>query len=112
MKASNPKRGRSSSRSPVRHSRLAFLAAAILVLYPIATIGDVRYRAFHIPSPSMAPTVQMNDFVMVEITPVVRRCDIVVYRKPAPTGTPEVDYIRRVIALPGTKSPMSAVDCA
>ena len=49
----------------------------------------------------MAPTVQMDDYVMVETTPLVRSCDIVVYRKPAPTGTPEVDYIRRVIALPG-----------
>ncbi len=53
----------------------------------------------------MAPTVQMDDYIMVETTPSghppVRPCDIVIYRKPAPTGTPEVDYIRRVIALPG-----------
>jgi len=49
----------------------------------------------------MAPTIQMGDYVMVEITPLVRLCDIVVYRAPAPRGTAEVDYIRRIIALPG-----------
>lgn len=49
----------------------------------------------------MAPSVQVDDYILVETTPVVRRCDIVIYRVPAPAGTPEVDYIRRIIGLPG-----------
>jgi signal peptidase I len=88
------------------HPCLTIFLVAVL-LHPFTAMGGPRYRVFHIPSASMAPTVQLDDLVLVEVPPSwqppIRPCDVVAYRKPAPAGAPEVDYLRRVVALPGDR---------
>jgi signal peptidase I len=83
------------------------VAVATLILDPSAARSDSGYRTFRVPSASMAPTIQIGDYVVVETIPAghaaVRPCEIVLYRTPPPAGTPELKYFRRVIALPGDR---------
>lgn len=64
-------------------------------------------QAFYIPSPSMEPTLQIRDRILVNkfiyrLSPV-RRKDIVVFRPPdwVLTDHEQKDFIKRVIGLPG-----------
>jgi signal peptidase I len=63
-------------------------------------------QAFYIPSPSMFPTLQTNDRVLVNKLSYelhdVNRGDLVVFeRPPGETDTDIKDLIKRVIGLPG-----------
>jgi signal peptidase I len=63
------------------------------------------FQAFYIPSPSMVPTLQENDRVLVNKLSYklhdVHRGDIVVFTKPPDLDSDIHDLVKRVIALPG-----------
>jgi signal peptidase I len=86
------------------------------VIVVVFLIRSFWVEPFKIPSGSMKPTLLVGDFILVnkytygirlpvlnrkiiEINPV-RRGDVVVFRYPA---DPSVDYIKRVVGLPGDK---------
>ncbi len=84
----------------------AFLVALVLVF---AVIKPFIVQTFFIPSPSMVPTLQVGDRLLVNkfvyhLKPV-KRGDIVVFRAPpeAIRSPQEVDFIKRVIGLPGDR---------
>jgi len=75
---------------------------ALLVAFVIKTF---LLQAFYIPSLSMAPTLQINDRVLVnklsyDLHPV-HRGDVVVFESPPNEGSQTKDLIKRVIGLPG-----------
>jgi len=66
--------------------------------------------SFSIPSPSMEPTLDVGDRIIVDRLSfdlhAVRRGDIIVFRRPPQEhcGGPEVSYlVKRVIGLPGDR---------
>src|SRR6188768_499403 len=86
------------------------------VIVVVFVIRSFWVEPFKIPSGSMKPTLLVGDFILVnkytygirlpvinkkiiDINPV-KRGDVVVFRYPA---DPSVDYIKRVIGLPGDK---------
>ncbi len=75
---------------------------ALLVAFVIKTF---LLQAFYIPSLSMAPTLQINDRVLVNKLSYdlheVHRGDLVVFESPANEGSETKDLIKRVIGLPG-----------
>lgn len=89
----------------------AFFPILLLVLL----LRSFLFEPFRIPSGSLEPTLQIGDFVLVNKfiyglrLPVIhkkliaihspKRGDIIVFRHP----TESVDYIKRVIGLPGDK---------
>ena len=64
-------------------------------------------QTFYIPSPSMTPTLQVGDRILVNKLAYrlhgVGRGDIVVFKRPPAEdcGTPVADLVKRVIGLPG-----------
>ena len=77
-------------------------AGALLVAFVIKTF---LLQAFYIPSLSMAPTLQINDRVLVNKLSYdlhdVHRGDLVVFESPPNEGSQTKDLIKRVVALPG-----------
>ena len=76
--------------------------AALLVAFVIKTF---LLQAFYIPSLSMAPTLKVNDRVLVNKLSYdlhdVNRGDVVVFESPPSEGSVTKDLIKRVIGLPG-----------
>ncbi len=75
---------------------------ALLVAFVIKTF---LLQAFYIPSLSMAPTLQINDRVLVNKVSYdlhdVHRGDLVVFESPPNESSESKDLIKRVIGLPG-----------
>jgi signal peptidase I len=75
---------------------------ALLVAFVIKTF---LLQAFYIPSLSMAPTLKINDRVLVNKLSYdlhsVHRGDVVVFQSPPNEGSQTKDLIKRVIGLPG-----------
>ncbi|HEX7403124.1 MAG TPA: signal peptidase I, partial [Usitatibacter sp.] len=86
------------------------------VIVVVFLIRSFWVEPFKIPSGSMKPTLLVGDFILVnkytygiripvinkkvvEVNPIARG-DVVVFRYPA---DPSVDYIKRVVGLPGDK---------
>jgi signal peptidase I len=75
---------------------------ALLVAFVIKTF---LLQAFYIPSLSMAPTLTVNDRVLVNKLSYdlhdINRGDVVVFESPPNEGSQTKDLIKRVIGLPG-----------
>ena len=58
----------------------------------------------------MVPTVQVGDYILTQRPPAggpaIRSGDIIAFRFPAHEGEAEIDYIKRVIGLPGDRVQM------
>jgi signal peptidase I len=78
------------------------VGGALLIALVVKTF---LFQAFYIPSPSMYPTLQQNDRVLVNKLSYklhdVNRGDIVVFTKPPTLESDIHDLVKRVIALPG-----------
>lgn len=114
--------GKSKSRIGELWESLRTLIYAVLIALGIRTVA---YEPFHIPSESMLPTLLVGDYVFVSkfaygyskysilFSPPVfsgrilstppKRGDVVVFRWPR---DPSIDYIKRVIGLPGDRLQM------
>jgi signal peptidase I len=97
---SKPKGKPSTLRNVVEWVVIA--GGALLVAFVIKTF---LLQAFYIPSLSMAPTLKINDRVLVnklsyDLHPV-HRGDVVVFKSPPNEGSQIKDLIKRVIGLPG-----------
>ena len=81
--------------------------AIILMAVLICTVLLRTYvvQSFFIPSPSMAPTLQVGDRIMVDKLSYhlhsVHRGDIVVFKRPPLEQQDFPDLVKRVIGLPG-----------
>lgn len=98
----------------------AIVRTVFIVLVLVVSIRTVAFGAFHIPSESMLPTLEVGDQVIVSKYPygysryslpfglpliegrvlgeVPDRGDVLVFRLPS---DPRQDYIKRVVGLPG-----------
>ncbi len=88
------------------HSRLRSVLGWVITLV-VATLVAIAARTyavqtFFIPSPSMTPTLQVGDRVLVnKLSSTIHRGDIVVFHDvPADVGGPPT-LVKRVIGLPG-----------
>lgn len=64
------------------------------------------WRSFSIPSGSMIPALEVGDVMMVSTTvpfEALQRGDVIVFSLP---GKPEIDYVKRVLGLPGDRIAM------
>jgi signal peptidase I len=112
VKWARPRRMADQSEPIVVDMARAFFPVIVVVFL----IRSFWVEPFKIPSGSMKPTLLVGDFIlvnkytygiripvinkkMVDVNPV-RRGDVVVFRYPV---DPSVDYIKRVIGLPGDK---------
>ncbi len=81
--------------------------AVILMAVLLCTVLLRTYvvQSFYIPSPSMYPTLQVGDRIMVDKLSYhlhgVHRGDIVVFKRPPLEQQPFPDLVKRVIGLPG-----------
>jgi len=126
LEAPEPEKSRAE-----RHGILGFLGEVpglILMAFVLALlIRTFLFQAFYIPSPSMVPTLEVGDRVLVNKIPYYfhdpRRGDIIVFENPNPQAIPDrgfvggffhwlfqgmgfqqpedEDFIKRVIGLPG-----------
>ncbi len=99
--AAGRRRRKNASRQAVEW--LALVAGAVVLAL---VIRGTLFQAFYIPSASMAPTLEVNDRILVNKASyklhAVHRGDIVVFKAP-PGETSETikDLVKRVIGLPG-----------
>src|SRR3990170_1908929 len=81
---------------------IVIAGGALLVAFVIKTF---LLQAFYIPSLSMAPTLKINDRVLVNKLSYdlheIHRGDLVVFESPPNEGSETKDLIKRVIGLPG-----------
>jgi signal peptidase I len=84
-----------------------WVVIVILALLAALAIKTWLIQAFYIPSPSMVPTLDVGDRILVDKISYdlhsVHRGDIVVFKRPATdTSDPSVnDLVKRVVAVPG-----------
>ena len=97
---------RSSRRGAVLRIGLVTVVAAVLLQFGLAGGGSAflsGFSIFSIPSTSMAPTLQINDYVMSFARDKVERGNVVAYLFPKDGTTV---YIKRVVGLPGDRVQM------
>ncbi len=89
--------------STARRMLLELIETILLALFLFLAINFVSAR-IRVDGVSMEPTFQLGDYVVVNRLAYragdIERGDVVVF--PAP-NSPEIDYIKRVIALPGDR---------
>lgn len=92
-----------------RTTRPPWWQVALAAVLLVAVTGVVRFgvrrwlsEAFKIPSSSMAPTLRLQDHILVDKTAAVELGDAIVFRYPDPDpGAPAQDFVERVIAQGG-----------
>lgn len=86
-----------------------YILPVIIALGIVVLIRTFLLGMFYVPSESMVPTLQVNDHVVVTKLSYKmhepERGDIVVFKYPPneEQGLKEVDYVKRLIGLPGEK---------
>jgi signal peptidase I len=93
--------------TPKKHSGTRNLVEWVVVIVSALLVAILvktfLVQAFYIPSPSMTPTLQVDDRVLVNKLSYdlhgVHRGDIIVFKSPQPAA--EKDLIKRVVGLPG-----------
>lgn len=109
-----PKTVRKRSSIPYTIINELFDAAIIAIILVFFIIRPFVIQAFYIPSESMVPTLQMNDKLIVlkyqYHMRAPKRGEVVVFKAPEiaikTSDKPDiekVDYVKRVIALPGDR---------
>ena len=90
-----------AARSSAEMAESALMAVALVYLL----IRPFIVQAFFIPSGSMRPTLEERDHILVNKFlyrfTAPKRGDIVVFKCPTEADPHEVDYIKRLVGLPG-----------
>jgi len=95
------KRNSEAAKSAAEFTESILIAVTLVFLI----IRPFIVQAFYIPSPSMVPTLEVSDHILVN--KFVYRFqnpqhgDIVVFKSPAEANAAEADFIKRLIGLPG-----------
>ena len=107
-----PRRSSRRIESSLR-SLIEWVAVAVGALAVALLIKAFLLQAFYIPSESMTDTLNVDDRVLVNKLSYrigdIERGDIVVFEKPPTAPGSITDFIKRVAALPGRRSPSSTV---
>lgn len=99
-------RRRQRRRKDVRRQIIEWVVLIACALAIALVIKTYLFQAFYIPSPSMVPTLEVGDRVLVNklsyhLHPV-HRGDIVVFKAPPGVESADIqDLVKRVIGLPG-----------
>ncbi|NLY75608.1 MAG: signal peptidase I [Firmicutes bacterium] len=102
------KTSRASSKAPESYTMSRFIKDVIEVVVP-AVILFLIIRTFFlesrfVPSPSMVPTIQVQDRFLLNKTAYwfkePERYQIVIFKPPAQAGIKD-DFVKRIIGLPG-----------
>ena len=103
------RRVRTAPQRPVpRWYRSTWFTLAVAVAAQVLLVPEGGWRSFSIPSGSMVPALMVGDYLVVStVVPFsgVRRGDVVVFQLPR---DPSIDYVKRVIGLPGDTVAMQA----
>ena len=88
---------------PNVRSVLTLLVTVVVVVIMTTSIRAYAVQAFLVPSPSMTPTLQIGDRIVVDkLSSTVHRGDIVVFRRAPGDHDPQYPVlVKRVIGLPG-----------
>ena len=82
---------------------LVLILGVVMLLFTGTPVD--RLRTFHIPAGSMIPTILIDDYIaaLMPAAPqaAIRPCEIAVFKKPGSPDKPEVDYVKRVVAVAG-----------
>jgi signal peptidase I len=82
---------------------IVLILGAVMLLFTGTPVD--RLRTFHIPAASMVPTIRVDDYIAalmpVEGETPIRPCDVAVFKKPGSPQAPEVDYVKRIVAVAG-----------
>ena len=86
-------------------SAIEWTAVIIGALVVAVLIKSFMFQAFYIPSPSMVPTLEVGDRILVNKLSYnlhdLNRGDLIVFHKPDNASGDVEDLVKRVIALPG-----------
>jgi signal peptidase I len=91
-----------------RQALVEWVVIVVVALVAALLVKTFAIQAFYIPSPSMVPTLQIGDRVLVNKLSYdfhsVHEGDLIVFRRPPGDTTANIDdLIKRVIGLPGEK---------
>jgi signal peptidase I len=98
--------GEADGRGDRRHVVVEWVVIVVVALVAALLIKTFAVQAFYIPSPSMVPTLEPGDRVLVnklayDFHPV-HTGDVIVFRRPPGDTSLNIDdLIKRVIGLPG-----------
>ena len=92
-----------STRRPTVKSALGLLVTVVVVGIMTTSLRAYAVQAFIVPSPSMTPTLQPGDRIVVDkLASTIRRGDIIVFRRAPGDHDPTYPVlVKRVIGLPG-----------
>ena len=90
-------------RRPNVRSALTLLVTVAVVVIMTTSIRAYAVQAYVVPSPSMTPTLQIGDRIVVDkLSSTVHRGDIIVFRRAPGDHDPQYPVlVKRVIGLPG-----------
>jgi len=91
------------SRRPTVRSALTLLVTVAAIGIMTTSLRAYAVQAFVVPSPSMTPTLQPGDRIIVDkLSSTIRRGDIIVFRRAPGDHDPTYPVlVKRVIGLPG-----------
>lgn len=92
--------------SPRLRNLIEWAAVIIGALVVALLLKTFLFQAYYIPSPSMVPTLEEGDRIVVNKLSYklhdVNRGDLIVFEKPEGAGEDNIkDLVKRVVALPG-----------
>lgn len=87
---------------------LAATAALCLAIPAAVSFGAAQPKLHYIPSGAMEPTLHVDTYILVNNSPYqnisqVKRGDIIVYRRFDPQAKKPMEFVTRVVGLPGDK---------
>jgi len=90
-------------RRPTLRSALTLLVTVVVVGIMTTSLRAYAVQAYVVPSPSMTPTLQVGDRIVVnKLASAVQRGDIIVFRRAPGDHDPQYPVlVKRVIGLPG-----------
>lgn len=77
----------------IKNFLFLIILSSLIPLYP-----SLKYETFFIPSESMLPTLEVNDYLIAKRTNTFNRGDIVIFHPPHKDDTA---YVKRLVGLPG-----------